>query len=767
MTRHALLWLGAFILAASCYAQDPGFYSKQATWEATVRASLETLARERGGVQAPLTLGPWYSCGPFKAKTRDSFTEAYPPESGDTPTRTYEGGALRWTERPAWHDGTVILFEETDFCAMFLSRTITVPRDTALAFSLGSDDGIKVWMDGTLVLAHDIYRGAAPDQDQLVVRLSRGEHRMLIRINNGQGDFGYYFAVVNRELNEIMRLAARDFPSPEARREMSWETADSIWATSWKPGDVTELAVRYATATLFDTPAERAAGLAAARVTTTDAALAKIRKAYIESRIQDAAAVVLTPPASPSPRINGARVFGVRPGNPFLYTVAATGRRPMTFTAEGLPAGLTIDGATGRITGTITAPGTYAVTLRARNEVGTAERPLKIVAGDRIALTPPLGWNSWNCFATAVDDGKVRAAADAMIASGLSQHGWTYINIDDCWEVKPGSNDSLLGGEQRTPDGRINTNRKFPDMTALAAYVHSRGLKLGIYSSPGPLTCGGYTASYQFEGKDAAQYAAWGIDYLKYDWCSYGSIEKERTRDAYQKPYRVMRHALDAVQRDIVFSLCQYGMGNVWEWGDEVGGNCWRTTGDIEDTWESMSGIGFAQGEHARYAGPGHWNDPDMLVVGMVGWGPVLHPTRLTPNEQITHITLWSLLCAPLLIGCDMTQLDAFTKGLLMNDEVLDVNQDPLGRQASRIASHGDCEVWGKEMEDGSWAVGLFNRGKWKSEVAVSWQELGLSGPRSVRDLWRQKDLGTTADGITLPVPRHGAMLIRVSPARQ
>ncbi|HTO93743.1 MAG TPA: putative Ig domain-containing protein [Bacteroidota bacterium] len=766
MRRHAFLWSGVFFLAVISRAQDPAYYTKQATWEATVRASLETLARQRGSGQAPVVLGPWYSVGPFRGKTRDSFAEVFPPETGDTPTRTYEGGAMRWTERPAWHDGSVILFEQTDFCAMFLSRTITVQRDTSVAFSLGSDDGIKVWVDGTLLLSHDIYRAPEPDQEQLTVRLTPGEHRLLIRINNGQGDFGYYFAVINRELREVMRLAARDFTSPEARREMAWEAADSIWASPWTPGDLTEIAVRYASATLYDTPAERAAGVAGARVATTEPALAKIRKTYIDSRMQDAAAEVLTPPLPPSPRINGARVFGVRPGNPFLFTIAASGRRPMTFAADDLPEGLELDSATGRITGTLASPGTFAVTLRARNDAGTAERTLKIVAGERIALTPPLGWNSWNCFASAVDDAKVRAAADAMVRSGLSQHGWTYINIDDCWEVKPGSNDSILGGEPRTPTGRINTNKKFPDMEALAAYVHGKGLKLGIYSSPGPLTCAGFTASYQFETKDAAQYAAWGIDYLKYDWCSYGSIEKQRTTEAYQKPYRVMRRALDGVRRDIVFSLCQYGMGNVWEWGEEVGGNCWRTTGDIEDTWASMSGIGFAQGEHARYAGAGHWNDPDMLVVGMVGWGPVLHPSRLTPNEQVTHITLWALLCAPLLIGCDMTQLDPFTAGLLMNDEVLDVNQDPLGRQASRVAAHGDCEIWAKEMEDGSHAVGIFNRGKWKSAAVVSWEELGLSGERTVRDLWRQKDLGTFADGITLSVPRHGAMLIRVAPAQ-
>ena len=178
------------------------------------------------------------------------------------------------------------------------------------------------------------------------------------------------------------------------------------------------------------------------------------------------------------------------------------------------------------------------------------------------------------------------------------------------------------------------------------------------------------------------------------------------------KPYQVMRAALDKAPRDILFSLCQYGMGNVWEWGAQVGGNCWRTTGDISDTWSSMSGIGFGQAGHEKFAGPGHWNDPDMLVVGYVGWSANVRPTRLTPSEQYTHISLWCLLCSPLLIGCDMTKLDDFTLNLLTNDEVLDVSQDPLGRQAARIAQNGPLEIWAKDLEDGSKAVGLFNRGE-------------------------------------------------------
>jgi alpha-galactosidase len=305
-------------------------------------------------------------------------------------------------------------------------------------------------------------------------------------------------------------------------------------------------------------------------------------------------------------------------------------------------------------------------------------------------------------------------------------------------------------------------------MKGLADYVHALGLKIGLYSSPGPWTCGGCVGSYQHEEQDAQKYAEWGFDYLKYDWCSYGDIAPSNpNRDELMKPYRVMRAALDKVPRDILFSLCQYGMGNVWEWGAQVGGNSWRTTGDITDTWGSMSGIGFAQDAPARYAGPGHFNDPDMLVVGKVGWGPSLHDTHLTPNEQYTHISLWCLLCSPLLIGCDMTQLDAFTLNLLTNDEVLEVNQDPLGEQAHRVGADGSVEVWAKKMEDGSTAVGLFNRDEVEKPVTAKWSDLNVKGKLRVRDLWRQKDLGTFTDSFQAPVPRHGVVLIRLFPAAQ
>ena len=469
---------------------------------------------------------------------------------------------------------------------------------------------------------------------------------------------------------------------------------------------------------------------------------------------------ILTPPESPRPRINGAKVFGVRPGHPFLFTVAATGKRPMTFAADHLPAGLSLDAKTGIITGIVKEKGEFVVTLKAKNSLGTATRQLKIVVGDKIALTPPLGWNSWNCFANAVDQEKVKAAADAMVNSGLINHGWTYVNIDDCWEIKPGSKDPKLMGEPRNADGMINTNKKFPDMEGLTEYIHAKGLKAGLYSSPGPLTCAGFTASYQFEEKDARQWADWGFDYIKYDWCSYGKISKGETLAELQKPYLILRDALNKTDRDILFSLCQYGMGKVWEWGETVGGNCWRTTGDITDTWGSMAGIGFNQAGKEKFAGPGHWNDPDMLVVGLVGWGPQLHPSRLTADEQYTHISLWSLLASPLLIGCDMTRMDAFTKNLLTNDEVIEINQDPLGKQASRVSQENGLEVWVKELEDGSKAVGLFNRSVSEETIKATWSTLGVTGKQIARDVWRQKDQGVFTDSFSAVVPAHGVKLI-------
>jgi alpha-galactosidase len=495
---------------------------------------------------------------------------------------------------------------------------------------------------------------------------------------------------------------------------------------------------------------------------------------------------ILTPQPSAIPRINSAKVFGVRPGSPFQYLVAATGNRPMTFSANGLPKGLKIDPQTGIITGSLSKVGTFEVTLGAKNAKGKAEKKLRIVCGDRIALTPPMGWNSWNCFANEVSADKVKKAAGAMVKSGLVNHGWTYINIDDFWENHRDSKDQSLRGKLRDDAGYIIPNSRFVDMKPLADYVHGLGLKIGLYSSPGPWTCGGCAGSYGYEKQDAESYAKWGFDYLKYDWCSYGNvIDGMPDNDPLKvsslsykggnnlstaiKPFKLMGEYIRQQPCDIVYSLCQYGMSDVWKWGDSVGGNCWRTTNDIADTWASVKGIILAQDKSAAWAKPGNWNDPDMLVVGTVGWGNP-HKSKLKPDEQYLHISLWGLFSAPLLIGCDMEKLDDFTLNLLTNDEVIEINQDPLGKQATCVQAIGELRIYVKELEDGSRAVGFCNFGLDKVDFSYKeFEKLGLNGKFKVRDLWRQKDISsieTKTGELILKIPAHGVALYKFSPAK-
>jgi alpha-galactosidase len=461
---------------------------------------------------------------------------------------------------------------------------------------------------------------------------------------------------------------------------------------------------------------------------------------------------ILTPYMSAKAKINGPDVYGAHPGNAFLYKIPATGVKPLTYKVDNLPVGLTLDPTTGIITGSVAQKGDYAVLISVHNVRGTAFKKFTIKIGDVIGLTPALGWNSWNAFGLSVNDAKVRVAAKT-IADKLSAHGWAYVNIDDGWEAP-----------QRAATGEIVANGKFPDMKALSDYVHSLGLKFGIYSSPGPKTCGRYLGSYQHEEQDAKTYADWGIDYLKYDWCSYSEIApSEPSVDDYKKPYQVMRAALDKVNRDIMFSFCQYGMGDSWNWAGEVGGNSWRTTGDINDSWHSMSEIGFHQQAEASHARPGHFNDPDMLIVGKVGWGDAQHNTKLTPDEQYTHISLWSLLASPLLIGCDLGHLDPFTLNLLTNDEVLAINQDDLGKEAVQVLNKDGYLVYVKELQDGSKAVGIFNVSDKFQTITLNWSDLGISGYTKVRDVWRQKYLITDNETFKAVVPTHGVVLVKVS----
>ena len=359
------------------------------------------------------------------------------------------------------------------------------------------------------------------------------------------------------------------------------------------------------------------------------------------------------------------------------------------------------------------------------------------VRDNGLARTPPMGWNSWNKFSRRVDDTIVRGIADAMVRNGMRDAGYVYINIDDTWEA------------ERDAKGVLGSNTKFPDMKALADYVHGKGLKIGIYSSPGPNTCEGYEGSYGHEDQDARTWAAWGIDYLKYDWCGASNIYTDAEMHAV---YQKMGDALLAVHRPIVFSLCQYGREDVWKWGPEVGGNLWRTTGDISDRWASMSRIGFDQGKLAEFARPGHWNDPDMLEIGNGG---------MTETEYRTHMSLWSMLAAPLIAGNDLRDVPAPILEILTNREVIAIDQDKAGKQGRRVSKAGDQESWVRELAGGDHAVAIFNLAADPATATVHWTDLGLKkAPSRIRDVWNHTDVKGAEYSAT--IPGHGVVMLRI-----
>ncbi|HID20960.1 MAG TPA: alpha-galactosidase [Planctomycetaceae bacterium] len=500
--------------------------------------------------------------------------------------------------------------------------------------------------------------------------------------------------------------------------------------------------------------------------------------------------VLLTPRPGPEPRINGPRLFGVRPGRPFLYRIPCTGRRPMRFAVDGLPEGLSVDPDTGIMTGRVpNEPGKYQVILRAQNHCGQAQKTFTIVVGETLALTPPMGWNSWYIHYHRVTDKVMREAADQMVASGMADYGYMYVNIDDCWmRIEPeryprvqkrfhGFDMTGVVGKTRDANGKILPNKHFPDMKAMTDYIHAKGLRAGIYTSPGPRTCQGYAGAYGHERQDAEQFARWGFDFLKYDWCSYEQIYRERMKRGgvdlteRKRPYQQMGAILRTLDRDLVFNLCQYGMSEVWKWGAEVGGHSWRTTGDLGlhpgDRLPGFYAIGMSNARHWQYAGPGHWNDPDYILTGWVGSARghgIGKLTTLTANEQYSYMSMWSLMAAPLFFSGDMAKLDEFTLNVLCNAEVIEINQDALGRQARPVRLDEQTLILAKPMEDGSLAVGLFNLLETARRMTVSWDQLQIRGPWRVRDVWRQKDLGTASGRYEVEVPRHGVMLVRLWP---
>lgn len=484
---------------------------------------------------------------------------------------------------------------------------------------------------------------------------------------------------------------------------------------------------------------------------------------------------ILTPKPGPAPRINGPKVYGARPAKPFLYRIPCTGQRPIFFTAKGLPKGISLDSQTGILRGTTpNTPGTHDIAVEARNSHGRTRRLWSLVIGDGLSLTPQMGWNSWYTHYARVSDKVMREAADVMIRSGMADAGYEFVSIDDCWARRADAKDPRHQGAARDASGTILTNADFPDMPALTAYIHEKGLKAGIYTSPGPLTCGRYTGSWQYEEQDARTFAAWGFDLLKYDLCSYRRTPGANTLAEHKAPYAKMGSILKEMPRDMVLNLCQYGLMDVWKWGAEVGGHSWRTTGDLGlEKGTELPGfysIGFKNAAAWEYAGPGRWNDPDYILIGVVGdahqWqsGKAPERVKLTANEQYSYMSMWALMASPLFYGGDMARLDEFTLNVLTNSEVIDIDQDPLGKQARVVRKSPEEFVLAKPLEDGSVAVGLFNLTRADRTISATWADLEVRGKRKVRDVWRQRYAGTAEGELRSTVGAHGVALFRLQP---
>ncbi len=628
------------------------------------------------------------------------------------------------------------------------------------------DDADETWFNGHLVGKtgsfpdeKDGFAGAWTTPRRYIAAAEwvnwDGENVIAVRVYNGGDPGGFYKGNV-----KVTKPELRDFA------KLSLEKEEGGFKLVLSSAVKTSGTLQFVTADVLsgevESTLEKKIHLAARKEKTFSCPLAPQKRmavTYRDPRYDDVLGVemcmpyILTPPAPATPRYNGPLVFGVRPGSPVIFRLAFSGEKPMQYAVEGLPEGVVLDPDKGVLSGSCAVEGDYPLTFTATNARGSASASFTLKVGPQIGLTPPMGWNSWNCWGLSVSQEKVMASATALINRGLADYGYSYMNIDDAWEA----------GE-RNPDGTISANEKFPDMKALGDWLHGNGLKLGIYSSPGDRTCGGHLGSLDHERQDAETWNAWGVDYLKYDWCGYSKVfnpSRDHSTAAYMRPYMKMQQYLREQPRDIFYSLCQYGMADVWEWGAFVDANSWRTTGDITDQWESMSDIGFgSQLELYPYAGPGHWNDPDMLVVGKVGWSDHLRDSRLTPDEQYTHISLWALQAANMLIGCPIDQIDDFTFNLLCNNEVNAVNQDILGRQAHRDVDEDGVQIWSRELFDGSLAVGIFNL----NDMAVPTYLKGALGkiglaPETARDLWRQQDIPTEA---TYIIPSHGVRLLKV-----
>ena len=625
--------------------------------------------------------------------------------------------------------------DETWFNGVRIGKTGTFPSD-----------------DERYSTMYDVWRSYVVDAS--LVRWDR-DNVIAVRVYNGDGEGGFYDSKVSVGRPSLSQLASLSVSGEKDafRLEITsrQKTAGTVKVeaqdvVTGESGEVQTRSVRLSPdkETVLRFPVKEHWRYT---VTLTDKESGgELQTTYI-------APYILTPPAPATPRYNGPAVFGVTPGAPVIFRLAFSGEKPMKYTVEGLPEGVVLDPDKGVLSGSCAEAGDYPLVFTATNAKGSSSARFTLKVGSQIGLTPPMGWNSWNCWGLSVSQEKVMASAAALINRGLADYGYAYINLDDGWEAV-----------ERTPDGYLGANEKFPDMKGLGDWLHSNGLRFGIYSGPGPRTCGGYPASLGYERKDAETWAEWGVDYLKYDWCSYEQIRKKENDYGFPscvRPYVLMQKYLREQPRDIFYSLGPLGGTQVYLWGLYCDGNSWRTAQDIDDTWESIVDVGFRQqADLYKYSSVGHWNDPDMLVVGKVGWNEGLRDTRLTPDEQYTHISLWSLLAANMLIGCPIDQMDDFTFNLLCNNEVNAVNQDVLGKQAHRDVEEDGIQIWSRPLSDGSLAVGIFNLNETSVpvELDVVLSKIGLKA-ETVRDLWRQKDIPTAAEYI---IPSHGVLYVKV-----
>lgn len=514
---------------------------------------------------------------------------------------------------------------------------------------------------------------------------------------------------------------------------------------------------------------------------------ALVPAATYDARITDKQILTPAPPAAP--RINGPAVYGARPAKQFLYRIPCQGQRPMRFQVEGLPEGLALDPATGILTGrTPAAHGAYAMTVTARNNQGSATRRFSLVVGDKLALTPPVGWNSWGGYMLTMSDQVMRQAADLIVARGLADVGFQYVSIDDCWmrvsqesfdtrkpakiEQHKGFNFDGIIGATRDAQGNILPNRNFPDMKAMTDYIHAYGLKAGLYSSPGPYTCQNFEGSLGHERQDADQYARWGFDLLKYDQCSGGAVlaKLKKEKPGFKTPnfWRPMAEAIQAQDRDILFNLCQYGQDDPWTWAPALGMQTWRTGGDLNHHVETYFQQALRLATDLRaYSKPGQWNDPDYLYIHKIrDFKRMVAPTVEIPldtNQRYQYVTLWAVIAAPFFFSCDMDAIDDFTIGLLANADVLAVNQDELGRVAQVVRRTAGEVVMVKNLAGGARTVALFNTDAAReAEIRLEPAWLGEPAPAAVFDAWRQRPVGNLKGGDTVRLSPNGVALFIV-----